>query len=143
MLDINDKLKKSFLNEIDRFNFFKDVEIIPTIIEIENHINKIYNINFPVNKIFSVDSNFLDNFNREVKLINNNEILFPFFNNTQYWVKAKLTNKKLFLSYLYNTKIINSFTFISINKSFYDTIYDIEISDNGKFYEIRILKIDN
>lgn len=152
ILNMNNDLKKILLykinkqkliNELDNFKFFKNVEVIEPIIELEAIIRAIYRIDFPVNKVFSTDVNFLDNLSKELNFNNNSEILLPFFNRTEYWVKAKLLNKELFLSYVYNSNILNNLTIISMNKSLYDNIYDIEIGENSKSFELRIDKIDN
>lgn len=152
ILDINNNVKnfllykinkQKFINEINSFKFFENAEVIDPIMELESYINKIYNIDFPIYKTFSVNVDFLDSLSRELKFNNNCEVLLPCFNGTEYWVKAKLLNKELFLSYLYNSNILNNITIISMNKSLYDNIYDIEIGENSKTYELRVYKIDN
>lgn len=135
--------KQRLMNEIDKFEFWKNIEIIRPIIELESTLKKIYKIDFPVKKIFSIDDNFLDNLNTELEFNNNSEILLPYFNGTEFWVKATLLNKRLFLSYMYDNKIINNITIISIYNSIYNNIYDIEIGENIKTYELRLYKIDN
>lgn len=127
--------KKKFLNDIKKLNFFKSVELIEPLIEWEIIINQIYNIDFPVYKKLDFDDKFIYNLNNELKFNNNSEILLPFFNETQYWIKAILLDKYLFLKYLSNNNIINNITIISVVNN---KVYDIEVGENEKIFELRI-----
>ena len=127
--------KKKFLNDIKKLNFFKRVELIEPLIEWEIIINQIYNIDFPVYKKLDFDDKFIYNLNNELKFTNNSEILLPFFNETQYWIKAILSDKYLFLKYLSNNNIINNITIISVVNN---KVYDIEVGENEKIFELRI-----
>lgn len=117
--------KRKMLNKVEKLSFFKNAQIIEPLTEWEEALKKVFKIDYPVYKVIDFSQLNTAYINDIFDFADNEEIVLPYFEERDYWIKAILNNKLNFIKYLLDNKCFHSFCIICLsNNKLYDFTLD-------------------